>query len=148
MNQTAEKKGMSKGCLVGLIVGGVLLVIVILGVALTCVYKDDLLKMAAGEQIGQVKRTLVQDPVPGMDTVAFNAAADSFIIRMQHDSLDYDAYALFFKRIRELSADTLDSTKVVEIVEAMQEYFPDLEVPEVFPGAEESAPMDETEVTE
>ncbi|MBN1212747.1 MAG: hypothetical protein JXA92_09240, partial [candidate division Zixibacteria bacterium] len=73
-----QKKGMSKGCLVGIIVAAVILVIIIIA-GITCyVYKDDLAKMGVVTVINGFKTNLVENPVEGVDTTQFNAMADAF----------------------------------------------------------------------
>ena len=42
--ENTQSKGMSKGCLIGLIVGGILVVIIAIGLTTCWIYKDDLVK--------------------------------------------------------------------------------------------------------
>ncbi len=43
--ENPQSKGMSKGCLIGLIVGGIIVVIIAVGLTTCWIYKEDLAKM-------------------------------------------------------------------------------------------------------
>ncbi|MCK4573343.1 MAG: hypothetical protein KAU36_03185, partial [candidate division Zixibacteria bacterium] len=105
MEQTVEKKGLSKGCMVGLIVGGVLLVMIVVA-AVTCyVKRHDLAKFGATTVLGSAKDMLAKDPVPSLDTTAFNATVEAFVAKLNEEPLDAEAFAVFFQKIQSVSAD-------------------------------------------
>jgi len=145
MEQTVEKKGLSKGCMVGLIVGGVLLVMIVVA-AVTCyVKRDDLAKFGAATVLGSAKDMLAKDPVPSLDTTAFNATVEAFVMKLNEEPLDAEAFAAFFQKIQSVSADDkIDSIEAVLLMEAMHEYFPGLERFDLFEMPLDTTLTDET----
>ena len=123
-----QKKGMSKGCLIGLIVAGVILVIIIIA-GITCyVYKDDLAKMGVVTVINGFKTELATNPVEGVDTVQFNAMADAFITKFNEEEIDYEKYASFFQQIQVMMEDSdIGAEEVEEMEMLMADYYPELE---------------------
>ncbi|MDD3732563.1 MAG: hypothetical protein PHU88_09340 [candidate division Zixibacteria bacterium] len=126
--EDVQKKGMSKGCLIGLIVAGVLLVIIIIA-GITCyIYKDDLAKMGLVTIINGVKTEITAHPVEGVDTVQFNALADVFITKFNESELDYEKYAAVFPQLQAMMSDKkVDAEEVEALKEMMVNYFPELE---------------------
>ncbi len=126
--EDVQKKGMSKGCLIGLIVAGVLLVIIIIA-GITCyIYKDDLAKMGLVTIINGVKTEITTHPVEGVDTVQFNALADVFITKFNESELDYEKYAAVFPQLQAMMSDKkVDAEEVEALKEMMVNYFPELE---------------------
>jgi len=123
-----QKKGMSKGCLVGLIVAGVILVIIIIA-GITCyVYKDDLAKMGVVTIINGFKTEMATNPIEGVDTVQFNAMADAFVTKFNEEEIDYEKYAAFFQQIQLMMEDKeIDAEETDELKRLMANYYPDLE---------------------
>jgi len=130
--ETTQKKGMSKGCMVALIVGGVLLVIVIIIVALGAVYWEDLKRLPAKQAITVMKDSLAENPVEGVDTVRFNSLADGFVEKLNSkDELDPQVYSSLLLEIQTVVSDEeFDSTEVRQISEGIIRLFPDLAYPE------------------
>ena len=94
--ENAQNKGMSKGCLIGLIVVAAIVVLILIGLATCWFYKDDLAKMAAGTLVNGLKAELVTREYDGVDTVHFNLAADAFLQRLEaEDPLNFEAYSIF-----------------------------------------------------
>ena len=122
------KKGMSKGCMVTLIIVLVILVMVI-AAAITCwMKKDDLAKYAAQTVVQSVKTQVAQGTAEGIDSVQVNAVTDAFIMKLSESELDYEKYQVFFQKIQPLSTDDqIDSMEVEMLMDAMIEYFPELE---------------------
>ena len=123
-----QKKGMSKGCLIGLIVAGALVVIIIIG-GITCwVYKDDLAKMGVVTIVNRVKTQISENPVEGVDTVQFNAVTDAFLDKFNESELDLEKYSTLIQQFqgfmsnKEISADDVETMQ-----ELMIDYYPDLE---------------------
>ncbi|MDF1544322.1 MAG: hypothetical protein P1R58_04375 [bacterium] len=147
--QPQPKKRMSKGCMVGMIVAGVLLIMFI-AAAVTCwLKKDDLAKFGAVTLLDGVKSTLAQEPVAGLDTAQFNALADAFKLKLNESELDYEKYQVFFQSIQTIPSDEkIDEDEAWIIVDGMIEYFPDLEDYRPEPMIQESfdsESMDESE---
>ena len=127
MEQT-QKKGMSKGCMVTLIVVGVILVMAI-AAAVTCwAKKDDLARFAVQTVISGTQQMLEESPIEGIDGEKFNTLTDAFLEKMNNSELDYEKYGVFFQKIQAVPSDKkVDSTEVILLMEAMVEYFPELE---------------------
>jgi len=125
--EPTPKKGLSKGCLVTLIIVGVLLVMVIIAGVTCWYYKDDLAKTAAATAIEQVKVMVAENPPDVVDTAQFNALADGFVIKLKEEELDYEKYAGFMQAIQGIINDKAISSEEAERLRtAMVEYFPDL----------------------
>ncbi len=137
MEDVQKKKGMSKGCLIGLIIVGAIVVIIIIG-GITCwIYKDDLAKMGATTAINGLKQELIQNQVDGVDTTQFNALADAFVTRLGEDeTLDLQKYGLFMQSIQNILGDQdIDQYDVKVVMDAMVDYYPELK--DVLPAEEE-----------
>jgi hypothetical protein len=128
MTEVTQKKGLSKGCLIGIIAAGVLLVMIIVAAIVLWVYWEDISKFTGATFVGTIKQTLAQDPPPGVDTVAFNAVCDGFTEKLDKGPLDKEKYAAFFSKIQTIPADKkVDSLEVNVLLEAVFEYYPELE---------------------
>jgi len=128
MTETTQKKGLSKGCLIGLIVAAVLLVMVIVAVIVIYIYREDLSKFAGTAVITQIQQQVAQDPPPGLDVAAFDAVCNEFSARMEADSLDPEAYTAFLSKVRTIPMDNkVDSAEAVIFLDAVFEYYPELE---------------------
>jgi predicted permease len=146
-----QKKGMSKGCLIGLIVAGVIIVLLVVGFITCYIYKDDLAKMGVVTVINGFKTELASQPVEGVDTVQFNALADAFIAKFNEDKIDYNKYADFFQQLQTMtSSKEITADNVVKLEKMMVDYYPDLagylpepEVPDSLIPEEEATPDDE-----
>lgn len=88
----AEGKGMSKGCMVALIVAGAILVLIIASVVVCYVYMDDLAKTTMKNYVPRVKTLIAEQPPVGLDTAQFNTLADTFLARFDADSLNAQQY--------------------------------------------------------
>ncbi|NOY89002.1 MAG: hypothetical protein GXO93_06370 [FCB group bacterium] len=127
MTEEVKKKGLSKGCLIGLIVVGALLVLIII-LTITCYAKrEDLAKFAAVTIVNGAKNIVAKTPPQGIDTVQFDAVVDSFIQKINKAPFDKEKYATFFRKIQSVSSDKkIDSTEAIQMMQAMYDYFPDL----------------------
>ena len=125
--EQAEKKGMSKGCLVGLIIGGAVIVILVVG-TLTCwYYKDDLVKMGVSKSVYDVKNAVAANPPETIDTAQFNALADAFLEKFDaDDSLELEKYGAFIQSLQLAHSDSLTAEIVAQVSAAMIEYYPEL----------------------
>ena len=122
--------GLSKGCLIGIIIASSFLFLVIVS-GITCyVYREDLAKWAATFSAEGLKGEVARHPEV-VDTVRFNAFIDAFIVRVKADSLDKQRYADFMLAMQPLTKwvedKMLDSTEIMKISDAMVNYFPDLD---------------------
>ena len=126
MEQT-EKKKMSKGCMVTLIVVGVIMVMAI-AAAVTCwVKKDDLARFAVQTVISGTQQLLEESPVEGIDADKFSTLVEVFLEKINTSELDYEKYGIFFQQIQSVPSDKkVDSAEVILLMDAMVEYFPEL----------------------
>ena len=129
--ETTQKKGMSKGCTVALIVAGILLVIVIIGAVVVAYYWDDLMKFPAKRVVVEMKQSLSEEPVQGVDTVRFNAVADGFLKKLDSDEkLDLQNYRELLLDIQQVASDKkYDSAEVEQIIDGIVQIYPDLAPP-------------------
>jgi hypothetical protein len=128
MEQPTEKKGMSKGCMIGLIVGLVFLAMII-AAAVTCYFKaDDLAKFGVVTLVNNTKTMVADSEIEGVDTVKYNAVVDGFVERLNEDEFDAEKFTKFAENVRPTSAiEQMDSTHVRMLLDAMMDYYPDLE---------------------
>jgi hypothetical protein len=139
--EEVQRKGMSKGCLVSLIVAGVLLLIIIV-VAVTCyVKRDELARFGAVSIVNDFKSKIIATPVQGVDTVKFDALADAFVQKVNSTKLSMEEVGKFLTKVQPAAADkTIDSADVAIVTAAIISTFPDLA-----PTEPESTGVDTTE---
>ena len=127
--ENTQSKGMSKGCLIGLIVGGIIVVLIAIGLTTCWIYKDDLVKMGGATLINGLKAELATNDYEGVDTAQFNGIADAFLQAQEQDTLfDLEAYALFMGSLQGvMSNQVFDEDEVPVIIDAFIEFYPDLE---------------------
>ena len=141
--ENTQSKGMSKGCLIGLIVGGIIIVIIAIGLVTCWIYKDDLAKMGGATLVNSLKAELATHEYESVDTVQFNVIADAFLQAQEQDTLlDLEAYMLFMQSLQGVMADQVyGEDEVPVVIDAFIEFYPALE--ELRPAAIE--PEDLTE---
>ena len=127
MTEEVKKKGMSKGCLVGLIIVAVLVVMIIVA-SVTCYMKrDDLAKFAANTVVNGAKTMLIENPIEGVSTEKFSKLIDAFVQKLNDNELDPEKYAAFFQKIQTIPTDQkIDAAEIALLQEAIVEYFPEL----------------------
>ena len=141
-NQT---RGLSKGCLIALIVGGVIVVLIIIALILVYVYREDLAKVGAGAMIAGVKTELAQHPMEGVDTVRFNAISDAFVKKMETEKLQAQDYAALIGTIQKAMEDkSVDADEADGIMDAMTALYPDLQKTFPKPAMPDSTMLDST----
>ena len=128
MTEPIQKKGLSKGCTIALIVGGVIVVLVVALIILVIVKKDDFASWAYSKAVINEKRLITEAELPGIDTTEINRIADEFLAKV--DTARYTQVELmpFVKFVQDGGMDEkVDSAEAVAFVKAMVESFPDLE---------------------
>jgi len=126
MEQVPKKK-LSKGCLVGLIVAGALVVIAVVLVVLVFSKRDDVIKWGTRSAMQMVKAEIAKAPLTGVDTARFGALLDSFVARVNIAPMDYDKHSTFVPVLQKITADKkIDASEVSELRDAIVTYFPDL----------------------
>ena len=127
-NQGQKKKGLSKGCLIALIVVGVLALMVITAGIVCYAKRDALLKSGGSVMVGSFKAKLMENPIEGVDTVEVNRVGDAFLLKLEESELDFAKYSLFAKEVQYVTGRTdIDSVKVEQFIQAMIDYFPELQ---------------------
>lgn len=126
--ENAQGKGMSKGCLVALIIAGSLVVVVVILMVTCYIYKDDLAKMAANTLVNGLKVDLAKNEYPGIDTVQFNSLADAFVDRLEDEKpLNFQTYSEFMGTLQTVMRDKKFAADEVEVVQdAFVQYYPEL----------------------
>ncbi|PWB72590.1 hypothetical protein C3F09_06385 [candidate division GN15 bacterium] len=126
--EQVPKKGMSKGCLVALIIAIALLVIVI-ALSITCYLKRDaVIKWGTQSALTMVKTQLSKTPVAGVNTEKFGAIVDSFLTRIETEPLDYARYQPFVPILQKVGGDKkIEKGEIAELVDAFVKYYPELE---------------------
>lgn len=128
MTEVAQKKGLSKGCMVTLIVTGIVLVVAV-ALAITCyVKRNDLIKFAFVNGVANLKTEINKLDMPGVDTVAFNAVTDEFIRRVNAEpELNLEQFSTLAPTLQStrINKDS-DSAVVGVLLEAMYSVYPDL----------------------
>ncbi|MBD3256847.1 hypothetical protein GF377_00345 [candidate division GN15 bacterium] len=127
---TEEKTGgMSKGCVVGLIIVGVLAILVIALGVVCWVYKDDMARMPINAVLTQMNTHLDENEVAGVDPDAFQEMSDEFRSRIeQEENLFNDRYGVFMTAIQDLASKSeFNAEDYQTVTEAMVGYYPDME---------------------
>ena len=141
--QVEPKKGLTKGCTIALIVGGVVIV-VLAGIIILIMTKGErwAYKMAANTE-----RTLIMaKPIDGIDTIAVNKVADQFLKNLEIGEVDSEKMIPFGSFVTQFATDTkVDSAEAVAYVHAMIECYPELaELYQPAPTIDTSAITDTT----
>ena len=121
--------GMSKGCLIGIIIASSLLLLLIVSLITCYIYKEDLAKWAASYSVSGLKAEAARHPEV-VDTVKFDAIVDGFVQRLKADPFDQVKYGNFMMALQPLPKwvedKKLDSTEIIKICDAMVAYYPEL----------------------
>lgn len=148
MNDQVQKKGMSKGCLVALIIVGVLIIAVVVGGIVCYANRDKLVKFGAVTIIEQVKQHVATDPQPGVDTVAVNAVADGLKDHIQQqETLDMEGLGMLMQDLQPYASDVkIDSIDASRFIDAAVKYLPSLadRIPVPLEVAPDSTAVEET----
>jgi hypothetical protein len=148
MNEVVtEKKGMSKGCLVGLIVLGVLIV-AIAALSFVCyLKKDSIMRFGVDAMVAEAKTQVANNPSTPIDSATFNAVADSFSTKLNAEEVDMQKMGVLAQVIQGIIEDkVVDSAEVIVFVDAMVDYYPELAamVPEMPMTGADSIVIDST----
>ncbi len=117
---------MPRGCLIGLIIVGILALILLIVFGVICMNREKVLRWSMRQGVVYVKDAIGKQP-NGIDTTFFNALADNFLSRL--DTTNFTDEQLMtigpiFQNI--LSDKQVDSAEVVSLSGAMIQLFPDL----------------------
>lgn len=125
MEETPKKK-MSKGCMVGLIIAGVIVLLLIAVVIIGYSYRENIAKFGVVTIVNQVKTQLATQPVDGVDTVQYNAVADGFLERFADDTVHAEGIRELMTPLQAASSSDHTPEDISRIIEAMIQYYPDL----------------------
>ena len=130
--QIQKKKGLSTGCIVGIVVVAVIVIVIVVG-GITCyVYRQELAKKGAEQVLVIVKSKVAATAPAEVDTVAFNAIADGFMTNLNEEDFGEDEDRMmelsgFLTQIQPLAgADSVSVEQVARLQEAMVGMYPDL----------------------
>lgn len=130
MNQEfpQQRKGMSTGCLVALIVVGVLVIIVVVLGYLCYANRGKLVQYGAVAMTEEIKKSVAEKPQPGVDSVRVNSVADAFLSHVRgFEEPPVEALALYVQDIQHVRSDeVVDSLEVEQFVNAVYKAFPEL----------------------
>ena len=126
---------MSKGCLISLIIVGALVVMVVIAGVTCYVKRAEIAKFGVKTMITGLKTQVNDNPVEGIDTAMFNAVSDAFLVRLeQTEEVDIKRLGVLTQTIQPIMSNkAIDSAEAMWYLEALVEYYPDLEefLPEV-----------------
>lgn len=124
-----KKKGMSTGCIVGLVVVGVLIIAVLL-IGFWCMKNPDtIVKLSMPSFVTGMKAQLIANPIDGVDTVTFDAVADGFLEKLGADeALDMERMRPFLLKVQTTAQnmENISADDVSELTGLMAEFYPDL----------------------
>ncbi len=123
---------MSKGCLITLIIVGILLILVVIA-AVTCyVKREELAEYGTVTLLEEVKRIAVTSPQEGVDTTQVKQAIDHYIERLRADEgIDMQQIGLFMQSLQSIPADNkLDSAEARQLMESIRSFYPNLHLPD------------------
>ncbi|MBU8933078.1 MAG: hypothetical protein KOO62_03635 [candidate division Zixibacteria bacterium] len=128
MTEQVERKGMSKGCLVALIIAGVLVVLVAIAGVTCYMNRDALARYGAVTMISGVRTMIAENPADGVDTIAVFAVTDAFIEKLQADEeIATEEVGLFMQSLQPLVSDeNIDADEVDEYIEMLVGLYPEL----------------------
>ena len=127
MGAPAPKKGMSKGCLVAIIVAGVLLVLVVASFFVCMSKKDDIVKFGVTTLLTSSKQIVVESNIEGIDTAYYNMVIDNFNVRLQADTINLEEIANIFTNIQTtVQGGKMELSDAESILEALITKYPDI----------------------
>ncbi len=125
------RKGMSRGCMVTLIVVGVLLILFIAASVVCYIKRDDIVRGGLTMGVNQVKGKIVTSAPQGVDTVWVAEVTEAFNAEVQNRSLEeLQVKPVAMQQLGEMiqaraGDDDIDSAEAVNFVRAMIEVFPE-----------------------
>lgn len=153
MAEEIQKKGMSKGCMIALIVVGVLFVMVVIAGVTCWMKKDALVKYGVKTAVLQVGSLAAKNPQPGVDTASVNAFVNAFTEKLDADTaVNLELLAATIQKIQHIPQDEMiDSMETIEIMKTLSEIYPELSEfvpPEMEETMPDSSMMEETTESE
>ena len=129
MSGQEGSKGMSKGCLIALIVVAVIILLVVIA-GVTCYFKkDSLVRYGATTMVDQIKQMAATSPQLGMDTTYFNAVTDKFLEKLKaEEKPDLQKIGTLLQGLQTIPNDKkVDSEEARQFIDALINYYPDIQ---------------------
>ncbi len=123
------KKGMSTGCIVALVIVGVLIILIVVAGLVCYMKRGDIVAYGVNAMVDEVRNKAAQDVQPGVDTVAVNRVTDAFIARVNsEEEVNAERLAVLIQDIQPIVADNVvDSAEAEDFMLSMAEIYPELE---------------------
>jgi hypothetical protein len=144
MTEQTQKKGLPRGCVIGLIVAGAVLLLVIALFVVCSIYRDDLIKFSITNTLGGMKKAMATAPIPGVEAESVDSILTTFTERFDTVmTLDYDRLQPLVVAIQTAatSGGKFDSATVYSVVDGIVKFYPDLGR-FLTPSGESAVPMD------
>ena len=140
MEQPVQKSGMPRGCLIALIVGGIVIFLFAVLVGVCYFNKDKFVKWSVRTGVTYAQQELAKNP-DGIDTVKFNALAGSFFTMLDTATISDDQFAKLGPVFSQSISDKkIDAEDIYKLSDAMVTLFPSLEPLKMIPADGWSAP--------
>ncbi len=121
------RKGMSKGCLVALIIVGAIVLLVAVGVGYVCMNKEKVIIAGAKFLVSGMTSELKQSPVEGVDSDRFNRVCAAFLVRIDEPPQNLEDIALFAQTAGAVIQNRPYTAEQIErFVQAMITCYPEL----------------------
>ena len=107
--------------------GGLVVILIIL-IAVLFAKRESVVKCGTKSAMQMLKSEVATSKLEGVDTVRFDALLDSFIVRVDRDTLNLEKHQAFLPVLQKITADKkVDAAEVTELTAAVVTYYPDLE---------------------
>ena len=130
MTEQPQKQGMPRGCVIGLIVAGALLLLLIALFVVCQIYQDDLIKFTINNTLGGMRKALATTPISGIETASVDSIAVGFSSRFDTaTAIDYNRLEPLVVAVQTAatSGGKFDSATVASVVKGLVHYYPDLD---------------------
>ncbi len=128
MTEEIQKKGMSKGCMVALIVVGVLFLMAVIAGVTCWMKKAELVKYGVKTTIIQIGSIAKENPQAGVDTTQINTIITAFSEKLDNDTtLNLELLGATIQKIQYMPQDeVIDSLEAIELIKILSEIYPEL----------------------
>lgn len=128
MHPEPEKKGLSRGCTVALIIGGAVFVLIAASLILFYIYRNEIGQWSFKKSVESEKMFIMNANMAGIDTVAVNKVADGFMSNISVEDFDLNSVPDYQIFVKDYATDMkVDSTEAEAFVQAMIACYPELE---------------------
>ncbi len=128
MTEQIQEKGLSKGCTIALIVGGVIFVLVVALVILFIARQNEVAAWIHSKAAINEMRLITEADLPGIDTTLLNRITGEFLAKVDTARYSQGELFPFIGFVQQSGLDEkVDSAEAVAFLNAMVESFPDLD---------------------